>query len=258
MRPVLLALGPLKVYGYGAMIFLGGLASFSVLWRRKDWAGLRSDEDFWALVNAIILSGFLSARLMYILEYAPPGSPEFSRVIFSLSSGFSMFGSFFGVPLGMWLFARVKKIPFLPLLDFVCWMAPLGHAFGRLGCLLAGCCHGRPTELSWGIVFRDPSAMVPARWLGVPLHPTQLVEAAVDLAIAAALWPVLRARRRPGGVVVGLYFLAYGALRFAIEPLRGDTLPWLGPLTVGQGLGLGLMAAGAATLAARTRCSPSC
>lgn len=258
MRPVLLELGPLKMYGYGAMLLVAAAASFSVLWRRREWAGLKTEEDFWALVNAILLSGFLSGRLMYIIEYAPPGSAEFKRVIFSLSSGFSMFGSFFGVPLGMWLFARIKKIPFLPLLDFVCWMAPLGHAFGRLGCFLAGCCHGKPTDWAWGVTFTDPRAMVPARWLGAPLHPTQLVEAAADLAIAAALWPVLKRGHRPGGVVTGLYFLAYGFLRFAVEPLRGDTLPGLGALTVGQGLGLGLMGAGAATLAWRKRCSPSC
>lgn len=258
MRPVLFELGPLKAYGYGALLLVAAVASFSVLWRRREAAGLRTEEDFWACVNAILLSGFLSARLMYIIEYAPPGSAEFKRVVFSLSSGFSLFGSFFGVPLGMWLFARIKKIPFLPLFDHIMWMAPLGHAFGRLGCFLAGCCHGKPTELAWGVTFTDPRAMVPARWLGTPLHPTQLVEAAVDFAIAAALWPVLKANHRPGGVVTGLYFIAYGALRFAVEPLRGDTLPGVGPLTVGQGLGLALMGAGAAALVARKRCSPSC
>jgi phosphatidylglycerol:prolipoprotein diacylglycerol transferase len=258
VRPVLFALGPLKAYGYGAMLLVAGVVCFSVLWRRRAEAGLKTEEDFWACVNAILLSGFLSARLMYIIEYAPPGSAEFKRVIFSLSSGFSLFGSFFGVPLGMWLFARVKKIDFLPLYDHVMWMAPLGHAFGRLGCFLAGCCHGKPTDWAWGVTFTDPRAMVPARWLGTPLHPTQLVEAAVDFAIAAALWPVLKAGRKPGGLVTAGYLIAYGLLRFAVEPLRGDTLPLAGSWTVGQGLGLGLIAAGGAILVWRARCSRSC
>lgn len=254
MCPVLLAFGPFKLYGYGAAITLGGVIGARLLWLRREKMGLRDEESFWALINLAVLSGFLGGKLLFMLQYGVrPG--------LSLMNGYSAFGGFVSVPLAVAGFALWKKIPVLKLADYMFLTALFWHAFGRLGCFLAGCCQGQPTSLPWGVTFRDPRSMVPPELLGVRLHPVQLYEAAGDLIVAAILYRVLLATEKgkvePGLVAAG-HFAAYGIMRSSLEFLRGDTLPFLGPLTQGQALGAGLLAASAAILAWRSRCSPSC
>ncbi|HSG00592.1 MAG TPA: prolipoprotein diacylglyceryl transferase family protein, partial [Vicinamibacterales bacterium] len=99
----------------------------------------------------------------------------------------------------------------------------LGHIIGRFGCLLAGCCYGRPTDLPWGITFTDPVAAANVGTpLGEALHPTQLYDAGAEALILLFL---LATERRgqpfPGRTFWG-YMLLYGVSRFAIELFRGD------------------------------------
>ncbi len=253
MRPVLLACGPVRLYGYGVAIAFGGIISARLLWLRREKMGLRDEESFWALINLVVLAGFFGGKILFLLQSGWGG--------LSLANGYSAFGGFISVPLCVALFARWKKIAVLKLADYVFLCALFWHAFGRLGCFLAGCCYGRPTELPWGVVFRDPRSLIPPELLGVHLHPVQLYEAVGDLLIASVLWRVLRAteegKYRPGLVAAG-HFAAYGVLRFSLEFLRGDTMPLLGPLSQGQAFGLGLIAASAGMMVWRSRCSPSC
>ena len=234
----------MRLYGYGAMVSLGGVLAFAFLWTRRKGLGL-DENAYWTLVNLILAAGFLGGKGLFLLQYG--GRPSFSR-------GYSVFGALASVIIVVAVYARRRGLSPLRLLDPVVWTLPFWHAFGRLGCFLAGCCHGRPTDWAWGVAFRDPRALVPPELLGVRLHPTQLLEAAGDALIALALWPLLRSvesgRRRPG-LVCGAYLAGYGALRVALEPLRGD-------VSHGQALGLGMLAASAATFAWRARCSPSC
>lgn len=253
MLPVLFSLGPFHLYGYGAAITLGGVLGARLLWLRRAKMGLSDDESFWALLNVAVLSGFLGGKLMHMLQFG------FNRV--SLMNGYASFGGFVSVPLAVFAFARWKKIPFLKLADYMFLTAFFWQAFGRFGCFLAGCCYGRPTELPWGVVFRSPRSMVPAELLGVRLHPTQLYEAAGILILCAGLLAILRATEagkvKPGLVVAG-HFAGYGVLRFLTEFARADGLPLAGGFTQEQAFGFGLIAAAAAVLAWRRRCSPSC
>ena len=254
MWPVLLAFGPLRLHGYGAAIMLGGVIGIRLLWLRREKMGLRDEESFWALINLAVASGFLGGKLLFMLQYG-------FREGLSLTNGYSAFGGFVGVPLCVVIFARWEKIPVLKLADYMFLGALMWHIFGRLGCFLAGCCYGRPTDLPWGVVFRDARSMIPPEMLGVRLHPVQIYEAVGDLMIALVLWRVLHAteegKYKPGLVAAG-YFAAYGVLRFCLEFLRADTLPMPGPLSQGQALGLGLIAASTGIMVWRGRCLPSC
>lgn len=253
MWPVLLSFGPFKLYGYGAAITLGAVFAGRLLWLRREKMGLRDEESFWVLINLAVMSGFIGGKLLFMLQYGV-------REGLSPMNGYSAFGGFISVPLAVAGFAWWKKIPVLKLADYMFLCALFWHAFGRLGCFLAGCCQGLPTQLPWGVVFRDPRSMIPPELLGVALHPVQLYEAAGDLLIAALLYRVLLAteagKYKPGLVVAG-HFAAYGVLRFSLEFLRGDTLPFVGPLTQGQTLGVGLLVASAGVLVWRSRCSRS-
>ncbi|MDD5657975.1 MAG: prolipoprotein diacylglyceryl transferase [Elusimicrobia bacterium] len=262
MHPVLLALGPLRIYSYGALIALGGVLSAMIWKAKRERMGLRSDDEFWLLLNVILFGGFIGGRVLFILEYVPFRAETLWSAIFSFSKGFSVLGAFVGVGGGVWLFCRRRRLEFLRLIDYVCLIAPFWHVFGRLGCLAAGCCYGRPTRLPWGLRFADPAAMVPGSWRGLPLHPTQLYEAAGDAAIFLALYfavlPRAERGRLPRGFLAGAYFAAYGVLRFFVEFCRGDTVSGFMGMSAGQGLSLALAAAGAAFMAATRLRSPKC
>jgi phosphatidylglycerol:prolipoprotein diacylglycerol transferase len=225
MHPVIFQIGSWKLFSYGALIAIGGAFSVRLWLSRWKEMGLERRDDVWLLLNVILFSGAIGGKVMFVLEYGPAW--EGSR-------GFSVMGAFVSVLAAVYFFARIKKVPFRPLLDHVCLAAPLWHAFGRLGCFAAGCCYGRPTEAPWGVVFRDPRSMVPENLLGVRVHPTQLYESAGDLLIFALMW------RRPRA---GVYFIGYGVLRFINEFFRGDTVGG-GLLTAGQWLSLGLVVLG--------------
>lgn len=253
MWPVLWSYGPLRLYGYGAAIVFGAALSARLMWRWREKAGLRDEESFWALINIAALSGFLGGKLLFLIQY---GWRDLT-----VMNGYSVLGGFLSVPLAIAAFARWKKLSLFTLTDYMFVIAPFWHAFGRLGCFLAGCCYGRPTELPWGVTFRDPHSLVPPSLLGTRLHPVQLYEALGDLIIVALLYRLLRAiengRFKPG-LVWAAYFALYGVLRFSLEFLRGDGLPFAGPVTQGQALGLGLIVASGVILAWRRACSPSC
>lgn len=244
MHPVLLQLGPFKVHGYGFMFALGGVLVGWWLWRRRERIGIRSADEFFTLFNVVLLSAMVTGKLMYVVEYTELGSAQMWRSLVNPSAGWSFFGGFFGTMLGMLWWTRRKGTDFWVLADHVFWMIPAWHVPGRLGCFLAGCCHGRPTDVPWAVTFTDPSSMVARKWLGVPLHPTQLYESAVEGLIALVLYKGLE--KKPGTVTAG-YFMLYGAARFVLERYRGDVVPG-GLLSAGQWLGVGLFAAGVMVL----------
>lgn len=254
MLPVLLSVGPFRLYGYGFMITVGGLLGARLLWLRRARMGLKNDEEFWALINVACLSGFLGGKILHLLQYGWKGGA-------SLMNGYSSFGGFVSVPLAVWAYARWKKIPFLKLADYMFLTAFFWHAFGRMGCFLAGCCYGKPSGLPWAVVFTDPVSQVPRELLGVPLHPVQLYESAGILLICVVLYRILVAteegRIAPGLVVVG-HFGGYGVLRFFMEFLRGEDLRGPGGFNQGQELALGLIFAAACVYAWRAKCSRSC
>lgn len=239
MHPVLFQLGLFRVYSYGVLIALGGVLSVRFWLRRREAMGIKKEEDFWLLVNALLVGGFLGGRVLYMFEYTRPFSADFWDAALSLSRGFSVLGAFLGVLAAVWWFSRRVGAPTARVFDFVCAAAPVWHAFGRLGCFMAGCCFGRPTDLPWGVSFTDPRSMVDADLLGKHLHPTQLYEAGGDLLIAAFLYtivlPAVEKKRQPAGTVAAAYFVLYSLLRFGVEFYRGDTVatPVMG-LTAGQ------------------------
>lgn len=250
MHPILVELGAFRLYSYGVLIAVGGALSCRFWLSRRERMGLKKEDDFWLMVNALLVGGFAGGRLLYLLEYTTLFSADFWDTLVSFSKGFSVMGAFVGVSAALWWFSRRVKAPFLTLLDYVCAAAPVWHAFGRLGCFMAGCCFGRPTDLPWGVTFTDPRSMVDAGLLGHPIHPTQLYEVVGDLVIAAALcWLVLPAvekRRQPSGTVAVSYFIGYSVLRFIVEFFRGDTVA-VGRLTAAQGFSLLFIAAAAGT-----------
>jgi phosphatidylglycerol---prolipoprotein diacylglyceryl transferase len=93
------------------------------------------------------------------------------------------------------------------------------HGFGRIGCFMAGCCYGIPTDRFLGVIFTDEKCQ--AEPLNTSLHPTQLYEATLIFCIMAALW-LFKSRKKFDGQLFLLYLIAYAFGRGLLELFRGD------------------------------------
>ena len=205
---------------YGIFALVGGCLALLVALARCPRRGItRQDMFFAALYGAIGL--LVGGKLLYLLVSLPAvvaaARESFGLLLHYLTSGFVWYGGLFGLIGGMAIYCRQYKLRFLPLLDTAIVSVPLAHAFGRLGCLSAGCCYGCPYDGPGHIVFQH-SEIAPN---GVPLFPSQPLEAICNLLLFVAL--LLYARRtRPTGRVTGIYLLSYAVIRFVLEFWRGD------------------------------------
>lgn len=133
--------------------------------------------------------------------------------------------------------------PALLYLDLLAVGLAAVQAVGRLGCLGAGCCHGR--AVPWGMRYGHEHAEdgFPQRLVGVPLLPVQAVESSVLFALAAAgSFFLVLAGPEPGSALA-LYLAGYGAVRFLLERWRGDRRPSFAGLSEAQWTALAAIAA---------------
>ena len=150
-------------------------------------------------------------------------------------SGGVFYGGLIGATLVAFWYIRRHQLPLWTTCDMFAPGIALGHVVGRLGCLMAGCCYGIPTTKPWGITFTDPFAAANVGTpLGVPLHPTQLYEAAAELLILGILLVTERKGRPYPGRTFWLYMLLYAITRFIIEFYRGDERGAVGMFSTSQ------------------------
>ena len=239
MHPVFFQMGGIVGYSYGLMIGIGALlAIFVSEWRAKR-RGLDGELVFSAAVWGL-LAGLLGAKLTFIISNIKLLFTNPSYVLGT--NGFTVYG---GVVLGIivgGLIVKRKKVDVPVYLDLVIPQIALAQGFGRIGCFLAGCCYGKPTDSHFGVVF-PVEAIAPS---GIPLIPTQLISAAGDFLIFAILLLLsnfatdyLKVRKGEEELldkdavtkklrffqplsISGMYLILYGIGRFAIEFLRAD------------------------------------
>lgn len=172
------------------------------------------------------------------------------------AGGLTYYGGFIGATAAAVFLLRRDRFPFWKAADMAGFAIPMGLAFGRMGCLLAGCCFGAPTSLPWGMSFppRSPASEEQAkthliesiRMWSEPVHPTQIYESAASLAIAAFCLFYVLPRKRYDGQVFAASLALYAFARIVIEILRRDARGGLIGLSTSQLIGLGLIAAAVA------------
>jgi phosphatidylglycerol---prolipoprotein diacylglyceryl transferase len=248
MHPILFQLGSLTVYTYGLLVAAG---VFLGLWYARGQAprvGLSANR-IWNLGIYMVFGALIVSKLWLLASdwsyYTAHPADIFS--IATLQSAGTFYGGLLGAMLTLALYTHFERIPLLSALDTFAVAAPLAHAIGRLGCFAAGCCYGRPTSLPWGVVFTsDAAGQIAGTPLHVPLHPTQLYEAAAEfLNFVFLVW--LGARQRFTGQMLGAYFILYGVERGVVEFFRGDpgrTLMFHGAMSFMQVASLCLIFAG--------------
>jgi phosphatidylglycerol:prolipoprotein diacylglycerol transferase len=216
MHPVLFDIKGFKIYTYGPIMAIGFLAAFFLIYhiarRRQEDVEFYMDLYVW-----LILFGLLGAKILYnITEYH-----EFLahpiQMMNCRNGGLVWYG---GVILDtafvVW-YARRHEIPFLQVSDTLVAPLALGLAIGRWGCLMGGCCYGKPCSLPWAIIY--PAGANPVA--GMRVHPSPIYESIISLIICGIIYLAIR-RQAKTGIATAIWFTLYPLARFLLEFLRGD------------------------------------
>lgn len=183
------------------------------VWRGRS-QGIDADA-MWELGIVIVVAAILVSRLEYVRTQWPKYADSPARILSFSDGGLVFYGGIVGALLGIAAWSAARRIPMRTTLDLYAPSIALGHALGRLGCFFAGCCYGRPTDVPWAVTFPE-GGLAPA---GLPLHPTQLYEAAAEatFGVLLLLAPPLLPGRLAGG-----WLMAYAIFRSFNETFRGD------------------------------------
>ena len=194
------------IYSYGALIVVGVAVGILVAVARAPRFGVkRFDELAVGLLG--VVGGLVGAALLFdVVQWrAILADPALL-----LHPGLVFYGGLAGGVAAAWGYCRAWRVPILDAADAGAPGLALGHAIGRIGCLMGGCCYGRVVDEKFPLAIQ--------LW-GAWRHPVQLYEAAglAVIAIVTAMLP----RRRAGAIFVA-YVGAYALLRFVDEQWRGD------------------------------------
>jgi len=237
MYPILFRLGGFNIYAYGFFLILGLVVAgiLAILKVRKE--GLHIPFERVAdLFFYTVLSALIGSRILFVLINFDAYRENPLQILKIWEGGLVFYGGLIlaiGVSIG---YMHWYRLPIWKLFDLVSPLIALGLFFGRIGCFFAGCCYGKETSLPWGVIFTTPNSL--AR-LNVPLHPTQLYDAANALAVFLFLtWK--EKRKAFDGQISFLFLLFYSTTRFFIEMLRGDPRGFLFQdlLSTSQGIGI--------------------
>jgi phosphatidylglycerol:prolipoprotein diacylglycerol transferase len=179
------------------------------------------------------------------------------------AGGLTYYGGLVGASAAAWFLLKRDQFPFWKAADMAGFAIPLGLAFGRLGCLMAGCCFGVTCRLPWAVSFPWRSAaseeqfkdhlLATSKAWSLPVHPTQSYESAASLAIAATCLLWVHGRKRYDGQVFASFLALYAVARFLLEMLRNDDRGGLFGLSTSQLIGVALLGLAAAIHATRGR-----
>ncbi len=237
MHPILFEVGGFPVYTYGVLLgaaYLLGLQFALVRARRR---GLNADRvldlGIWIIVSALV-----GAKLLLLIVDRDRYRTVAEMLSLLRSAGVFYGGLILAVAVAIW-YVRRSRMPMWPVADAFAPAIALGHVVGRMGCLFAGCCYGRPASVPWAITFHSEfAALNVGTPLHVALHPTQLYDAGAELLILVSLLVLERRGRAFAGRTFWGYMLLYGTSRFIIEFYRGDPRGMVGTLSTSQCIAL--------------------
>lgn len=235
MHPILFKIFDHPITTFGVMVMLGVIAASLWLGSALRRLGVERREAVGDLVTVTLISGFLGARILYMVIH--PEAYHGLLSIFALwEGGIVSYGGFFGGALGAMWFAKKHHISIPRLGDAMLPALALGQAFGRVGCLLVGDDYGKPWNGPWAVTFaKIEGGLIPDHLIGVPLHPSQIYLSLMNLALfGVTAW--MFGRRRFDGQVLTATMVLYAIGRFLIEFTRGDDIErgYLGSLSTAQ------------------------
>lgn len=214
-------MGGLKLHSYGLMVALGFLVGIFWVGKESKRVGMPADK-LMDLAFYIIVSAIVGSRLLYILVESPSllwTQPlDFFKV---WEGGLVFYGGLIGAVLTSAWYMKRHRLNFWRVADIFMPGVAIGHAIGRLGCFAAGCCYGKPVEHPawWAVIYpADGEGLAPG---GIPLYPTQLMEAGAEVAIFLMLVYYTRKKKFDGQILL-MYLILYSIIRIVLEFYRGD------------------------------------
>jgi phosphatidylglycerol:prolipoprotein diacylglycerol transferase len=207
----------ITLYSYGLMIAIGILVAYWFVHKRTKPFGITKDQLSSMFIWSIF-AGFVGGKLFFFLEDIDKYIDQPRLLLKLTGGGFVFYGSVLFVVPVIILWLRKKKIAVRPFLDIVAFVGPIIQVFGRVGCFLAGCCHGRECHNFLGVTFTNPDSLAPQN---VMLYPTQLFDIAINVVIILTLlW--FEKRKKFGGQLMLIYLMMYAVGRSINEMYRGD------------------------------------
>lgn len=205
MYPELFTIFGITVYSYGLLVAIGFFAGMTYITKYSDNIPVKKDQMYDFLFYLIVVS-IIGARLLYVLVNVDSFIQHPLDVIKVWQGGLVFYGGFIAAVLYALIYCKYKKINIKRLADVFAPALALGHSFGRMGCLLSGCCYGKETHCLIAVNNR---------------YPTQIFEAAGNLIIFFILHKLYKKSHKDGHIFL-LYLIFYSVLRFSIEFFRGD------------------------------------
>ena len=216
---------------------LSYIAGFVIAWRwflmfmRKPelWPDNQPPMDLVQperLLSWIIVGVVLGGRIGFVLFYNPGYYLDNPAEIVKIwHGGMSFHGGFAGLIVATYLFCRIASVPVAGVADTISIVSTPGLFLGRLANFINAELWGKPSTVPWAVIFPDGGATVcPADWIGTcSRHPSQLYEALLEGLLLGLLLASLAYGRKwlkTPGQITGLFFLGYGASRFAVEFFR--------------------------------------
>jgi len=222
VHPILFSFGPVTIYSYGVLLAAAYLLGLGMAVKRARAAGLDGnrvlDLGIWVIIGALV--GAKALLFVVDFDHFTSSWAEFTTLV---RSGGVFYGGLIAAVVVCIYQLRKHQLPLWTSGDLFAPGIALGYMVGRLGCLMAGCCYGRPTDVAWAVTFTDPAANLNVGTpLNVALHPTQLYESAAGLVILLILLTLERRGRAFPGRTFWAFVLLYSVSRFIIEFYRGD------------------------------------
>ena len=242
----------LKIPMYGLMLTLSMGCGY--LFARRQMVRRFALAEHWIdlMILMIAMGALMGARLFALaFEMKLPLSQIPAYLFRPQASGVTFYGGFITALVVLVIFIRLYRLNFWETADILSIPTVFGLGVTRIGCFLAGCCWGTPTQLPWAVMFTHPEALTPIKH--VPLHPVQLYHSAANFVVFGVIcmayfkWP-----SRPRGIVFLLFITLYGVGRFFTEFFRGDAyrgILW-GGISIGQLISVGLFLFGLAGICA--------
>jgi phosphatidylglycerol:prolipoprotein diacylglycerol transferase len=218
VHKIAISFGPsLALHWYGVLVAFGFFFGLWTASRRGQKDGF-SSETIMDLCPVLLLGGIIGARILYAISYWRESFADqpWYEIFMIQHGGLVYYGGLIGATLSGIVYVKRKALPLWKLADVLAPSIPLGHAFGRVGCLMNGCCYGAPTSLPWAIHFPVDH---PTHGHGV--HPTQIYESSLNILFYLGL-VCLNRRKKFDGQVFAVYLIGYAMLRSFVEVFRGD------------------------------------
>jgi phosphatidylglycerol:prolipoprotein diacylglycerol transferase len=242
VHPIAFYLGSLPVRWYGVMMALAFIAGLWTATRRARLVNVSgdiiADVTLWLMLGSIAGARFVYVTTYWKQEFA--GGP-FSEVFMIQHGGLVYYGGLIGAAISGIGYLAWKKLPVWKITDILAPSIALGSVFGRIGCLLNGCCYGRACDLPWAIHFPADHETH-----GAAVHPTEIYDALLNLILYIFLAWLFR-RKKFDGQIFATYLIIYAIFRSIAEYFRGDYPPdhvHAGIFTSAQLLSLPMLAVG--------------